>query len=190
MPLIQGEESSDLHPSFRMLAVIHAGKRSAANSGLAAIISRQSIPDPQTYPQSPPPRYPERRARTFRRGDYDEAFGQFAVFQASPKCAQWRPFLAAAAAPARGHAMKKAGLATLLCVTLLAVAAPAGAEDVADFFRGKTVRIVVGVGVGSGYDLNARLLARYLPNHIPGHPAVIVQNQPGAGSLTMMSLEG
>jgi tripartite-type tricarboxylate transporter receptor subunit TctC len=80
--------------------------------------------------------------------------------------------------------MRKAGLATLLCVTLLALA-PARAEDAADFFRGKTLRIIVGVGVGSGYDLNARLLARFLPNHIPGHPAVIVQNQPGAGSLTM-----
>ena len=78
--------------------------------------------------------------------------------------------------------MTKAGLATLLLLILLA---PARAEDVADFFRGKTVRIVVGVGVGSGYDLNARLLARHLPNYIPGHPAVIVQNQPGAGSLTM-----
>ena len=78
--------------------------------------------------------------------------------------------------------MTKAGLATLLLLILLA---PARADDVADFFRGKTVRIVVGVGVGSGYDLNARLLARHLPNYIPGHPAVIVQNQPGAGSLTM-----
>jgi len=81
-----------------------------------------------------------------------------------------------------GRRMTKAGLATLLLLILLA---PARAEDVADFFRGKTVRIVVGVGVGSGYDLNARLLARHLPNYIPGHPAVIVQNQPGAGSLTM-----
>jgi tripartite-type tricarboxylate transporter receptor subunit TctC len=80
--------------------------------------------------------------------------------------------------------MRRAGLATLLCAMLLAPA-PARAEDAADFFRGKTVRIIVGVGVGSGYDLNARLLARYLPKYIPGRPAVIVQNQPGAGSLTM-----
>ena len=47
------------------------------------------------------------------------------------------------------------------------------------------VRLVVGIGVGSGYDINARLLARYLPKYIPGNPSVIVQNQPGAGSLTM-----
>jgi tripartite-type tricarboxylate transporter receptor subunit TctC len=80
--------------------------------------------------------------------------------------------------------MRRAGLAILLCATLAALA-PARAEDAADFFRGKTVRIIVGVGVGSGYDLNARLLARYLPKYIPGRPTVIVQNQPGAGSLTM-----
>ena len=80
--------------------------------------------------------------------------------------------------------MKKAGIATLLPL-MIALLAPARAEDVADFFHGKTVRIIVGVGVGSGYDLNARLLARHLPTYIPGHPTVIVQNQPGAGSLTM-----
>jgi tripartite-type tricarboxylate transporter receptor subunit TctC len=79
--------------------------------------------------------------------------------------------------------MKKAGLATLIGLVLLAPAH--GEEDAAQFFKGKTVRIIVGVGVGSGYDLNARLLARHLPDYIPGHPAVIVQNQPGAGSLTM-----
>ena len=71
----------------------------------------------------------------------------------------------------------------LLCA---ASALPAQAQDdVAAFYKGKTVRLIVGVGVGSGYDINARLLARYLPKHIPGNPTVIVQNQPGAGSLTM-----
>jgi tripartite-type tricarboxylate transporter receptor subunit TctC len=58
-------------------------------------------------------------------------------------------------------------------------------EDVGAFYRGKTLRIVVGVAVGSGYDINARLLARHLGAHLPGNPTVIVQNQPGAGSLTM-----
>jgi tripartite-type tricarboxylate transporter receptor subunit TctC len=73
-----------------------------------------------------------------------------------------------------------------LCAALLLGGAPALAqEDAAAFFRGKTVRLVVGVGVGSGYDINARLLARHLARHIPGNPTVIVQNQPGAGSLTM-----
>ena len=73
-------------------------------------------------------------------------------------------------------------------ITLGAIAAlcvPAHSQDVAEFYRGKTIRIVVGIGVGSGYDINARLIARFLPAHIPGNPTVIVQNQPGAGSLTM-----
>jgi tripartite-type tricarboxylate transporter receptor subunit TctC len=78
--------------------------------------------------------------------------------------------------------MRKALLA--LALMLLAPGALA-AEDVAAFYKGKTVRIVVGVGVGSGYDINARLLARHMAAHIPGQPTVIVQNQPGAGSLTM-----
>jgi len=79
--------------------------------------------------------------------------------------------------------MRKAALA--LGLTLLACAAARAEDDVAAFYRGKVVRIVVGIGVGSGYDINARLLARYLPKYIPGNPSVIVQNQPGAGSLTM-----
>jgi tripartite-type tricarboxylate transporter receptor subunit TctC len=77
--------------------------------------------------------------------------------------------------------MKKALLALLL-----AIATPAAAqEDVAAFFKGKTLRLIVGIGVGSGYDINARLLARHMAAHIPGQPTIIVQNQPGAGSLTM-----
>ena len=82
--------------------------------------------------------------------------------------------------------MKRLLPATWLILCALS-AAPAAAqqEDVAGFFRGKTLRLIVGVGVGSGYDINARLLARHMAAHIPGQPAIIVQNQPGAGSLTM-----
>jgi tripartite-type tricarboxylate transporter receptor subunit TctC len=61
----------------------------------------------------------------------------------------------------------------------------AAQEDVAAFYKGKTIRLVVGVGVSSGYDINARLLAKHMVAHIPGQPTIIVQNQPGAGSLTM-----
>jgi tripartite-type tricarboxylate transporter receptor subunit TctC len=79
--------------------------------------------------------------------------------------------------------MKRALLA--LAVSLVASGSTFAEEDVAAFFRGKTLRLVVGVGVGSGYDINARLLARHLAAHIPGQPTIVVQNQPGAGSLTM-----
>ena len=75
----------------------------------------------------------------------------------------------------------------ILAIAVLAGAAAPGwtQEDVAAFYKGKTVRLVVGIGVGSGYDINARVLARHMPKHIPGNPQIIVQNQPGAGSLTM-----
>jgi tripartite-type tricarboxylate transporter receptor subunit TctC len=53
----------------------------------------------------------------------------------------------------------------------------------AEFFRGKTVNILVGFEAGGGYDLYARVLAQFLGRHIPGQPAVIVQNMPGAGGL-------
>ena len=60
-------------------------------------------------------------------------------------------------------------------------AAPAHADD---FYKGKTFTIVAGFSPGGGFDLYARALARHLGKHIPGNPNIIVQNQPGAGSLT------
>lgn len=59
----------------------------------------------------------------------------------------------------------------------------AQAQSVEPFYKGKSITFVVGYGAGSGYDLYARLLARYYGNFIPGHPNIIVQNVPGAGSL-------
>jgi tripartite-type tricarboxylate transporter receptor subunit TctC len=70
---------------------------------------------------------------------------------------------------------------------LLTAGSVARAQDVAAFYAGKSIRLVVGVDVGSGYDVNARLLARHMGRHIPGNPAFVVQNQPGAGSVTMTS---
>ena len=60
---------------------------------------------------------------------------------------------------------------------------PAKADAVADFYKGKTVTLVVGYGPGGGYDVYARLVGRHLGRHIPGRPNVVVQNMPGAGSL-------
>jgi tripartite-type tricarboxylate transporter receptor subunit TctC len=62
--------------------------------------------------------------------------------------------------------------------------APAIAESsVAGFYRGKTVSLVVGHEVGSGYDVYARVLARHLGRHIPGEPAIVVQNMVGAAGM-------
>ena len=66
------------------------------------------------------------------------------------------------------------GLATLNSVA---------ATEAQDFYRGKTVRLVVGYAPGGGYDSYARLVARHMGKHIPGNPAFIVENMPGAGSL-------
>lgn len=80
----------------------------------------------------------------------------------------------------------KFAIAALAAVATLAVSHTARAQDeIASFYKDKTIRMVVGVAVGSGYDINARAVARHLANHIPGKPTIIVQNQPGAGSLTM-----
>jgi len=51
------------------------------------------------------------------------------------------------------------------------------------FYGGKTVRIIVGYAAGGGYDLYSRTMARHMGKYIPGHPTMIVENMPGAGSL-------
>ena len=64
------------------------------------------------------------------------------------------------------------------------IAQPATAnEDVAKFYQGKQISMMVGSDVGGGYDLYARTVARHLGAYIPGQPSIIVQNMPGAGSL-------
>lgn len=75
-------------------------------------------------------------------------------------------------------------LALALTATLAAASA-AQADDVAEFYRGKTLRVLVGYGAGTGYDVYARLLGRHMARHIPGQPGIVIQNMPGAASLTM-----
>jgi tripartite-type tricarboxylate transporter receptor subunit TctC len=75
-----------------------------------------------------------------------------------------------------------AWLAALLVVFAVMLSA-ARADEVADFYRGRQVSLIVGFGPGGGYDVYARLLARHIGKYIPGNPTVVVQNMPGAGSL-------
>src|SRR5688572_10648940 len=72
-----------------------------------------------------------------------------------------------------------------LVLALLGASPSLAAEQnaVANFYRGRTVTIVVGYSPGGGYDLYARILSRHMPKYIPGRPTIIVQNMPGAGSL-------
>jgi tripartite-type tricarboxylate transporter receptor subunit TctC len=73
---------------------------------------------------------------------------------------------------------------------ITAVALTAGGANVAaanaieDFYKGKTVSLIVSSATGGGYDTLARLVARYLPKHIPGSPTVVIRNMPGAGGIT------
>jgi tripartite-type tricarboxylate transporter receptor subunit TctC len=78
-------------------------------------------------------------------------------------------------------------LAARLLPSILLIMSSAGlarAEDVADFYRGRTLNLVAGFNVGGGADAYARLVARYLGQHLPGNPTVVVRNMPGAGSMT------
>lgn len=59
------------------------------------------------------------------------------------------------------------------------------ADTVADFYRGKTINVYIGVNVGGGYDFEARLLARFMKAYIPGNPTLIPQNMIGAGGIKM-----
>lgn len=78
-------------------------------------------------------------------------------------------------------------LAFVLVVPGLAIA-PARSDDaVADFYRGKTVTLYVGAGVGSGADLASRMVARNLTRHLPGRPTVIVKNMTGGGGLQLFN---
>jgi tripartite-type tricarboxylate transporter receptor subunit TctC len=68
---------------------------------------------------------------------------------------------------------------------LLAGAGTANAQSVAEFYKGKSVNVLIGVGVGGEYDLHARLTGRFIGRHIPGNPAVVAQNMTGAGGIKM-----
>jgi tripartite-type tricarboxylate transporter receptor subunit TctC len=59
----------------------------------------------------------------------------------------------------------------------------ASAQSVADFYRGRTINLLVGSGEGGGFDLSARLTAQFIGKYIPGNPTVVVQNMPGASGL-------
>jgi tripartite-type tricarboxylate transporter receptor subunit TctC len=86
----------------------------------------------------------------------------------------------------REGSMKRAKftLAAAAAAAAIAVSAPVSKAQAQDFYKGKTITIIVGYTPGGGFDANARLLARYLGRHIPGNPDVVVTNMPGASSLT------
>lgn len=78
-----------------------------------------------------------------------------------------------------------AGLAAALSLTACGqTESTAGSgQSAADFYRGRTISIIVGSGAGGGFDTTARLVARHIGRHVPGNPTVIVVNMPGGGGL-------
>ena len=71
----------------------------------------------------------------------------------------------------------------LTCIALQT--APVHAQSVADFYRGKSIELLVGAAAGGGYDVAARLIANHMVRHILGNPAIVVRNMPGATGLIM-----
>ncbi len=75
--------------------------------------------------------------------------------------------------------------ATAFATCLAACTGAARADAVSDFYRGRTVNVLIGVAVGGEYDLHARAVSRFLGKYIPGNPSVVPQNMTGAGGLKM-----
>ena len=68
---------------------------------------------------------------------------------------------------------------------VLALNAPAAAQPVAEFYRGKNVSVIVGFPPGGGYDANSRVLARHMGRFIPGNPNVVASNMPSCLSFPL-----
>jgi len=78
----------------------------------------------------------------------------------------------------------KVGFRFLAAIVLAGLApAAATADPVADFYRGKDLRLIISSSVGGGYDVYARTIAKHLADHLPGHPAIVPQNMPAGGGL-------
>jgi tripartite-type tricarboxylate transporter receptor subunit TctC len=84
--------------------------------------------------------------------------------------------------------MRLVGSVSVACGIVAAVAiSPARAAGVEDFYKGKTISLIIGYSVGGGYDLYGRLLARHIGKYIPGKPTIVPQNMTGAGSFRAAS---
>ena len=82
---------------------------------------------------------------------------------------------------------RRASIVIRLTAALLICAQPAAADEIADFYKGKNISLFVGYPPGGGYDVYARLVARFMARHIPGQPQVTVRHKPGAASLNLVS---
>ncbi len=81
------------------------------------------------------------------------------------------------------HPRRSLACAAVFAATALMALSPVRAQEGADFYKGKTITIVVGIEQGTGFDLYGRALARHMGKHLPGAPNIIVSNMPGASGL-------
>lgn len=75
----------------------------------------------------------------------------------------------------------------VIAAIFFTAAVPAAAQSAADFYKGRELDIIIGSGVGGGYDTYTRVLAPYWSRHIPGNPNIVVKNMPGAEGAVMMN---
>ena len=73
--------------------------------------------------------------------------------------------------------------AVIAVASLAAMSSSACADPIEDFYRGRQIQLIIGVGEGGGYDLSARLAAMHLSKFIPGNPTIVPRNMPAAGSI-------
>jgi tripartite-type tricarboxylate transporter receptor subunit TctC len=107
----------------------------------------------------------------------------------------YRPSPLIPPSPLRGEGVKRrasltkcnsdrvCSLTILAALSALLFATPAAADQVADFYRGKSLSMIIATSPGGDYDIRARLVARHMGRHIPGEPAIIPRNMPGAVGL-------
>ena len=74
-------------------------------------------------------------------------------------------------------------MAGAVCAALMTAGQQAQAQGVADFYRGKTMSLVIGTSPGNDYDFRGRLIARYMGKYIPGEPTIVPRNMPGGGGI-------
>tara|TARA_B100000315_G_scaffold225357_1_gene231527 strand:+ start:147 stop:545 length:399 start_codon:yes stop_codon:yes gene_type:complete len=78
---------------------------------------------------------------------------------------------------------KKVSYLVKLIIGIVFVLSASPAASAEDFYKGKTIRFIVGFSVGGRFDAYARLIARNIGRYVPGNPRALVQNMPGVGSL-------
>lgn len=76
---------------------------------------------------------------------------------------------------------------SIFAIALASAIGPVRAAPIADFYKGKTITMIVGGSAGGGYDTLARAIAQFMGKHIPGNPSIVVQDMPGAGGIIAMN---